>query len=97
MLRRSESGGEWELPGVVVDTDTDEEPWEAASRAMTPLGYEAMGLRTVGEEGETEYWLMAGRSSTYLEPGDFYDPEDLPELSRAEEAQFIRGAKPTSG
>lgn len=97
LLSRSEAGDTWHLPSAEVDEASDEAPWEAASRAMARLGYEAMGLRTIAEEDGIEYWLMAGRSSSYLDPGDFYAPAELPPLTNPSEAEVIEAGKPASG
>ncbi|RIK10285.1 MAG: hypothetical protein DCC49_03920 [Acidobacteria bacterium] len=97
LLTRSESGETWHLPSAETDEAAGEESWEAASRAMARLGYEAMGLRTIAEESGTEYWLMAGRSSSYRDPGDFYDPSELPPLTDSAEAGVIEAGKPASG
>lgn len=97
LLSRSEAGDTWHLPATEIDEDSEETPWEAASRALAGLGYEAMGLRTIAEEDSIEYWLMAGRSSSYLDPGDFYDPAKLPPLTNPPEAGVIEAGKPASG
>lgn len=96
LLSRSESGDTWYLPATEIDEASEEAPWEAVSRAMARLGYEAMGLRTIAEEGGTEYWLTAARSSSYRDPGDFYDPAELPPLVNPSEARVIEAGKPAS-
>lgn len=96
LLIRSDAGDTWQLPSVETDDDAQEAPWEAASRAMIRPGYEAMALRTIAEEDGTEYWLMAARSSAYLDPGDFYDLAELPPLANPSEARVIEAGKPAS-
>lgn len=96
LLCRSASGDTWGLPVADVDPDSGEEAWEAASRALARLGYEAMALRSVGGDDSVEHWLMAGRSSSYNDPGDFFEPDALPPLADEEEARVIRDTKPLS-
>lgn len=97
LLSRSESGDTWHLPSVELDESLEEAPWEAASRAMTKLGYEAMSLRSIAEIDGIEYWLMAGRSSSYSDPGDFYTPAELPPLTNPSEAEVIKAGKFAKG